>query len=107
MNKRSFDIITGQVVPELLSEYILRTIALELAFISESKNSLIINNAKKLEEISPELWKNNQWVRALGGANIENCNIEGWRDWFIQDMWEEMEEYENENKQSEEPRQET
>jgi len=46
-------------------------------------------------------------VRALGGANTENCNEEGWRDWFIQDMWEEMEECENENEQGEEPRQET
>jgi len=107
MNKHNYEIITGKKSPELLSEYILRNVALELGCTKDNaiNNEKIVLQARKIEIINPEMWKDIHWLKAVAGA--EDYGKEGWREWYTEEVMDDIDEYlesENENNKGEEPR---
>jgi hypothetical protein len=110
MNKHNYEIMTGKKSPEILSEYILRIVALELGYTNDNANNneRIVLQARKIEDINPEMWKDIHWLRAV--ASAEDYGKEGWREWYTEEAMDDIDEYlenENENEQGEEQGQET
>jgi hypothetical protein len=92
MNKREYDVLVGDAIPETLSESLLRLVTLEISTGSGyADNVRLITLAGKIEIINPEMWRSNHWLRAVAGSNPEHTDFE-WRCYLLKEMVSEMKE---------------